>query len=261
MIRVFVSGATGNVGSQLVRAVVKSEDLDLAGGFCTEEGAELGKAKSGEPVSGTSDLASGLEAAKADVVVDFTSARIIMDNLKIYAGAGVDAVIGTTGFTGEMLAEARELASGSGVRWAVISNFGLGVNLLLEFLKTARKHYPYVGVVDRHPARMANAPSGTAMTIARALAEGPEGNVQSQEVLPGVLGGKEQGVPILSQRLPFPGPYSEHEIVLARQDEVIRVNIQDFSSLVYVDGVFLALRKISAFPAGTLVTEFSEFND
>ena len=43
MIRVFVSGATGNVGSQLVKAILKSEDLELAGGFCAEEGVELGE--------------------------------------------------------------------------------------------------------------------------------------------------------------------------------------------------------------------------
>ncbi|MFP4482913.1 MAG: 4-hydroxy-tetrahydrodipicolinate reductase [Thermovirgaceae bacterium] len=259
MIKVFVSGATGNVGSQLVKALVKSEDLDLAGGFCTEEGAELGSNKNGDTVYGTSDLTGGLNASGADVVVDFTSTRIIMENLRIYASAGVDAVIGTTGFSEQMLAEARELANGSGTRWAVISNFGLGINLLLDFLKTARKHYPHVSVIDRHPARMANAPSGTAVALARALSEGPQGNVQSQEVIPGVLGGKEQGVQILSQRLPYPGPYSEHEVVLGRQDEVIRINVQDFSSGVYVDGVFLALRKIGEFPRGTLVTEFSEF--
>jgi 4-hydroxy-tetrahydrodipicolinate reductase len=83
--------------------------------------------------------------------------------------------------------------------------------------------------------------------------------VQSQEVIPGVLGGTEQGVQILSQRLPYPGPYSEHEVVLGRQDEVIRINVQDFSSSVYVEGVFLALRKIGEFPPGTLVTELSAF--
>lgn len=259
MKRVFVAGATGNVGSQLVKALVQSRDLDLAGGFCTEEGAELGRNKNGDIVYGTSDLARGLDGSRADVVVDFTSTRIIMENLRVYAAAKVDAVIGTTGFTEQMLDEARELASGSGTRWAVISNFGLGINLLLEFLKAARKHYPHVSVVDRHPSRMANAPSGTAVTLARALSEGPQGNVQSQEVIPGVLGGTEQGVQILSQRLPYPGSYSEHEVVLGRQDEVIRINVQDFSSSVYVEGVFLALRKIGEFPPGTLVTEFSAF--
>ncbi len=259
MTRVFVAGATGNVGSQLVKALVQSGDLDLAGGFCTEEGAELGRNKNGDVIYGTSDLAKGLDGSGADVVVDFTSPRIIMENLRVYAAAKIDAVIGTTGFTEQMLDEARELASGSGTRWAVISNFGLGINLLVEFLKTARKHYPHVSVIDRHPAQMANAPSGTAVTIARALSDGSEVSMQSQEVIPGVLGGKEQGIQIFSQRLPYPGPYSEHEVVLGRQDEIIRITVQDFSSAVYVDGVFLALRKIGDFPQGTLVTEFSAF--
>jgi len=259
MTRVFVAGATGNVGSQLVKALVQSGDLDLAGGFCTEEGAELGRNKNGDVIYGTSDLAKGLDGSGADVVVDFTSTRIIMENLRVYAAAKVDAVIGTTGFTEQMLDEARELASGSGARWAVISNFGLAINLLMDFLTTARKHYPHVSVIDRHPAQMANAPSGTAVTIARALSDGSEVSMQSQEVIPGVLGGKEQGIQIFSQRLPYPGPYSEHEVVLGRQDEIIRITVQDFSSAVYVDGVFLALRKIGDFPPGTLVTEFSAF--
>ncbi len=51
----------------------------------------------------SADLASGLRESSPDVVVDFTSTVVLMNNLRVYADAGVDAVIGTTGLTdGEM---------------------------------------------------------------------------------------------------------------------------------------------------------------
>ena len=105
---------------------------------------------------------------------------------------------------------------------------------------------------------MANAPSGTAATLAGIAAEGPKGEVESHEVFPGVMGAMISGVPVTSQRFPYPGPYSEHEVTLARQDEVIRVTVQDFSSEIYMDGIFLAVGKVGDLPRGTLARSLKE---
>lgn len=141
---------------------------------------------------------------------------------------------------------------------AVIPNFGLGIALVMEFLEKARQFYPYVSIVDRHPARMANAPSGTAAMLAEGVSEGLMGEVASKEVFPGVMGAKIRGVQTISQRMPYPGPFSEHEITLGRQDETIRVTVTDFTSGVYLDGIFLAIKKVGESPRGTLIRTLDE---
>ncbi len=114
-------------------------------------------------------------------------------------------------------------------------------------------------ILDRHPATMANAPSGTAAMLAKhAAATGSLGEVQSREVFKSVLGGNIDGVPVHSERLPVPGGHSEHEITLARKDEIIRIEVRDFSSDVYVDGVFLVARTLPTLPPGTLLRSLRE---
>jgi len=260
MKRVFVAGASGNVGKLVVRRVMEKEDLILAGGWCHEAGQDLGLLAGGAPTGLISSpgLAAGISESKPDVVVDFTSSVILMDNLEIYAESGLDAVIGTTGLSNEDMQKVEEMVKSRKLRWTVISNYGLGINLVMEFIKKARKHYPYASITDRHHVNMSNAPSGTAAMLADAASEGPKGEVSSRETFPGVMGAVISGIPVTSQRFPYPGPYSEHEITLARHDEVIRRTVQDFSSDIYMDGVFLAVEKVGGLPKGTLVRTLSE---
>ena len=260
--KIFVAGATGNVGSCITKSIMQGSKYELVGGFCSETGMDIGEA-AGLKSSGLyciADLGFALHKSSPDIAIDFTSARVIMDNIKIYAREKVNAVIGTTGFDEAMMEETRDLAKGSGIRLAIISNFGMGMNFVMEFIRKVRAYYPYASIMDRHRADMANAPSGTAVTLAENAREGESGTTKSQEVIPHVLGGNLGGVQITSQRLPYPGPYSEHEITLGRPDEIIRITVQDFSSEVYLPGVFLAVDNLGTFPPGSVVTSLSEFN-
>ncbi len=262
MRRVFVSGASGNVGRLVVRNVIERDGFELAGGFCRECGEDLGTLAGLPPIGlrASRTLREGLEESRADLVIDFTSAAVLMANLEVYADLALDAVIGTTGLSAEDFLRVETLVSERGLRWAIISNYGLGINLVMDFLSRVRPYFPYVAISDRHHPAMANAPSGTAAMLAQAVSEGPEGPVESREVYEGVLGGKIAGIPVHSERMPYPAPFSEHEVVLGRKDEIIRITISDFTSEIYMDGVFLAAGRISSMPAGTLVRKLSEFN-
>lgn len=260
MKKIFVSGASGNVGKMVVGEVLSREGLELVGGYCREEGKDLGILAGTAPagIASTSDLSGGLRSAKPDVVVDFTSGTVLMDNLKVYAELGLDAVIGTTGLNDDDFAAVRKMVAGKGLRFAIIPNFGLGITLVMEFLEKARQFYPYVSIVDRHPATMANAPSGTAVMLAQSIPDGVKGEVASKETYPGVLGADIAGYQVISQRMPYPGPFSEHEITIGRNDEIIRMTVTDFTSAVYMDGIFLAVNKIGSTPKGTLIRKLAE---
>ncbi|MDR3164273.1 MAG: 4-hydroxy-tetrahydrodipicolinate reductase [Synergistaceae bacterium] len=259
MIRVFVTGASGNVGSTIVRSIGTVKDLQLAGGWCREAGSDLGTLAGIEPlgIAAAPSLDEGLAAAVPDVVIDFSSALLLEENLRSYIKAGLNAVIGTTGLTDEQLKPFEHEVAAKGFRWAVIPNYGLGISLVSDFIKNARQYYPYVTITDRHTKDMANAPSGTAAALALA-ASGPEAEVASKEVYPSVLGGQIQGARVFSERLPWPGPYSAHEITLARKDEIIRIVVEDHTSDIYMDGVFLTVKRIAEFPAGSFIRSLSE---
>jgi 4-hydroxy-tetrahydrodipicolinate reductase len=178
--------------------------------------------------------------------------------MKSYLNAGINAVIGTTGLTDEQLEPIKKEVAAKGLRWAVIPNYGLGINLVSDFIKSVRRYYPFVTITDRHTNEMANAPSGTAGALAASASEAPFGEIASKESYPGVLGGKIHGVLVFSQRLPWPGPYSEHEITLARKDEIIKIVVEDYTSDIYMDGVFLTAKNISSLPAGAFIRSLSE---
>lgn len=259
MTKVFVTGASGNVGATIVRTIQNKEGFELVGGWCKEVGEDLGKlAGIGEiGIKAAKDLASGLAEAKPDVVIDFSATPILKGNMETYLSLGLNVVVGTTGLTDADLAPVKEAVVAKGLRWTVIPNYGLGITLVSEFIKKAREFYPYITIMDKHTKDMANAPSGTAASLAKA-ANGAEGEVASKETYAGVLGAKIEGVPVFSQRLPWPGPYSSHEITLARQDELIVIEVQDYTSDIYMDGVFLTAGKLMSFPAGTFLRALSE---
>ncbi|MCK9437674.1 MAG: 4-hydroxy-tetrahydrodipicolinate reductase [Synergistaceae bacterium] len=263
MIKVFVSGASGNVGSTVIRTIQTTEGFELVGGWCLEGGEDLGvlaKIKTlGIVASG--DMDKGLTEAKPDVVIDFSAATVLEENMKLYLKHGLNVVVGTTGLTDEQLDPYKKEVAAKGLRWAVIPNYGLGISLVSEFIKKAREFYPFVTITDQHTNEMANAPSGTAQALAKAASAGEMGEVRSKEVYNGVLGAKIEGVQVFSQRLPWPGPYSAHIITLARKDELIKISVEDHTSDIYMDGVFLTAGKIGKAPAGTFFRGLAEVMD
>ncbi len=260
MIRVFLAGASGNVGRTIVRTIREVDGLELVGGWCKEAGEDLGKLAGIEPsgVIATDDIEKGLAASSPDLVIDFSATQALENNLRTYLKHGLNVVVGTTGLSDEQFEPFRKEVAAKGLRWAAIPNYGLGISLVSQFIKEARKYYPYVSIVDQHQEKMANAPSGTAAALAKAASEGATGEVASRETYPGVLGAKIAGVQVLSQRLPWPGPYSGHEITLGRKDEIIRISVQDYTSDIYMDGLFLTARRIASFPAGAFVRDLAE---
>jgi len=257
--KIFVSGASGNVGKTILRTMQGLDWAELVGGWCKEEGEDLGELAGIGPlgIKATNDLKAGIEASHPDIVIDFSATPVLPGNLKIYAEKKLNAVIGTTGLTDEDLEPFIKEVKEKGLRWSVIPNYGLGISLISEFIKKVRQYYPYISIIDRHFPGMANAPSGTAASLAKAFAN-DQGPVESREIYPGVLGAKISGVPVFSQRLPWPGPYSEHEVLLGRKDEIIRISVEDHTSDIYMDGVFLTLKKLPEMSPGTFVRELSE---
>ncbi|MDD2714930.1 MAG: 4-hydroxy-tetrahydrodipicolinate reductase [Candidatus Wallbacteria bacterium] len=111
---------------------------------------------------------SGIEAA-----IDFTLPKSVLENVKTYASAGTNVVIGTTGW-GEHLQEVKKIVSeaGTGMIWS--SNFSVGVNLFYQMVEAAAQIADNVPEYDvflheLHHNRKQDSPSGTAKTLANLL--------------------------------------------------------------------------------------------
>ena len=114
-LRIAVAGASGRMGHMLIEALRASDDCRLAGALDiasspaigNDAGAFLGVA-SGVPV--TADLKAGLEHAQ--VLIDFTRPEGTLAHLKACRELGVNAVVGTTGFSDAQKAQVADAVSG-----------------------------------------------------------------------------------------------------------------------------------------------------
>ena len=166
MTKVIICGAFGRMGTTIAQMVLENPELEFAGGVDIREGELHGK-----PVVTSEKLGEFIDAAKPDVMIDFTVAAATMVNAKIAAAKGVALVIGTTGFTPEQDAELLEAIKNVPV--VKTTNFSVGVNIFWELVREAAQRLgDYdIEVIEAHHRHKKDAPSGTAKTILRVLEE------------------------------------------------------------------------------------------
>src|ERR1044072_7676099 len=97
------------------------------------------------------DQGDGLFAASdagAEVIVDFTTPDVVMDNLHWCVEQGISAVVGTTGFTEQRLERVRTwLSHKPEVGVLVAPNFGIGAVLMMQFATKAARHFESVEII------------------------------------------------------------------------------------------------------------------
>ena len=247
--RVGVLGATGRMGRATCRAVLDAPDLDLVAvvARATGVGRPLRELVPGAPdglVVGE-DL-SELLAAEAEVVVDFSRPEATAAAVEGLLGEGVHLVSGTTGLSPEVMDDLGSLAGkpdhGNAV-WA--PNFALGAVLAMHFAAVAGRFYPAAEVIELHHQGKADAPSGTALRTARAVAAArkPEGQWSGSESVPGVRGGEVDGVRVHSVRLP--GLVAHQEVIFGGQGEVLTLRHDSLDRSSFMPGVLLAVQAVT----------------
>jgi 4-hydroxy-tetrahydrodipicolinate reductase len=259
-VRVGVLGATGRMGLATCKAVLDAPDLDLVAAVAraTGVGQPLGDLVPGAPeglVVGE-DL-SDLLAAEAEVVVDFSRPEATAAAVEGLLGEGVHLVSGTTGLPPDVMDELGNLAGkadhGNAV-WA--PNFALGAVLAMHFAAVAGRFYPAAEVIELHHQGKADAPSGTALRTARAIAAGWEqasGSGAGRESVAGVRGGEVDGVRVHSVRLP--GLVAHQEVIFGGQGEVLTLRHDSLDRSSFMPGVLLAVRQVGTRPGLTVGLE------
>ena len=175
--RVVIAGAGGRMGRTLISAIAATEGMTLAGAVDAPDSAVIGR-DSGElaglgpnGIMVTSDVAPLLKAA--DGLIEFTIPAVTLAFAELTAAAGLVHVIGTTGHSAEEEAIIAKAAS----RAIIVKsgNMSLGVNLLAALTKRVAKTLGEdydIEIVEMHHNKKIDAPSGTALLLGRAAAEG-----------------------------------------------------------------------------------------
>ncbi|MEO6793812.1 MAG: 4-hydroxy-tetrahydrodipicolinate reductase [Mycobacterium sp.] len=238
--RVAVLGAKGKVGATMVAAVRGTDDLTLS--------AQVD----------AGDALSLLTESDTEVVIDFTHPDVVMDNLKFLIDNGIHAVVGTTGFTQERLAQVRSwLAAKPGVAVLIAPNFAIGAVLSMHFAVQAAKFFESVEVIELHHPQKADAPSGTATRTAALIAEARKGLPPNPDAtstgLPGARGADVDGVPVHSVRVA--GLVAHQEVLFGTMGETLTIRHDSIDRTSFVPGVLLAVRRVAEFPGLTIGIE------
>ena len=156
--KLVIAGGTGRMGQTLLRLIEENEkDFSLAGVLSEE----------------TSDVDIKTAFAKAEAIIDFTAPEASVAYAETAAASGLIHIIGTTGFSAPQDQRIEKAAA----RTAIVKsgNMSLGVNLLSALVKqAAAKLGPDfdIEIFEMHHRNKVDAPSGTALMLGRAAAEG-----------------------------------------------------------------------------------------
>ncbi len=244
MTRVTIIGAAGRMGRELCRAALETQGMELAGGTVEPDAPELG-ADLGELCgAGKTDVAATeTPPGAAGVLVEFTTPEATVEHLSY----GLPHVIGTTGLSDEQLSKVEGAAKNAPI--VLAPNMSVGVNLLRAVVRDlAAKLEGYdIEVVEAHHRNKKDAPSGTALFLAQAAAEGRDERLENVAVYGREgLSPREPGE-IGIHALRGGAVVGEHRLVFYSDGEEVEVVHRALSRRTFADGALRAAK----FAAGT----------
>ena len=245
MIRVGVLGAAGRMGREICRAVAAADDLELV--------AAVDPNNAGLEAEGLLVSATVEHLADVDVAVDFTLPSTVMPNVRWCLRNGVHAVVGTTGLTPADLEELRAAATADTANCFVAPNFALGAVLLLRFAAEAARYFDAAEVIELHHDGKADAPSGTAIATARAIAAARASDWSAPEAVgqyAGARGAEVDGVRVHAVRLP--GLVAHEEVLFGGPGQTLSLRHDAVDRAAFVPGVLLAIRAVADRPGLTV---------
>ena len=176
MLKSIVMGASGRMGKRITHVINETDEIELVGAVESKDHPDLGK-DAGEiaglgrlNVEITDNLSEVVNSG--DVVIDFTNHIVSMEHLRITAEGKTPIVIGSTGFTTQEMDEVKKLSRN--IQCVLAPNMSTGVNLVFKIVEDVARvlgdEYD-VEVIEAHHRFKKDSPSGTAMRIARIIAE------------------------------------------------------------------------------------------
>ncbi|ERS52473.1 MULTISPECIES: 4-hydroxy-tetrahydrodipicolinate reductase [Corynebacterium] len=234
-IKVGVLGAQGRVGKAIVEGVNAEDDLELV--------AEISRG----------DELQQLVDNHAEVIVDFTQPDSVMGNLEFCIANGIHCVVGTTGFDKERLDQVEQWTRQEGAGNVLIApNFAISAVMTMVLAKQAAKFFETAEVVEFHHPTKLDAPSGTAIHTAEAIAQArrdaelgemPDATEKSLE---GARGANVDGIPVHAVRTR--GMVAHEEVIFGAQGQSLTIRQDSYDRSSFTPGVLVGVREIAQHP-------------
>jgi 4-hydroxy-tetrahydrodipicolinate reductase len=247
-VRLLIAGAGGRMGRALVRAVAETQGFAVAGAFESEGSPAIGR-DAGE-LAGLGALGMKIVAdpepllKHADAIIDFTVPASSLALAQLAAGAKLVHVIGTTGFSA---ADEKQIAKAARSTVIVKSgNMSRGVNLLAALVRQVAKTLGDefdIEILEMHHRKKVDAPSGTALLLGQAAAEGrgtylEKRKVASREGHTGERGSGDIGFATLRGG----SVVGEHSVIFAGPSERIELTHRAEDRAIFASGALAAAR-------------------
>lgn len=244
-IKVLVHGAAGRVGQEVVRAVCQDPETMLVGAVDVKISGDTLNLPDGKGVVPfMADLKSAIATCQPEVIVDFTIAKASMPMVRTAARSGVNVVIGTTGFSPAELEEMKKLAEANEIGIIAAPNFALGAILMIHLARIASKFMEHAEIIELHHDKKLDAPSGTSLLTAKAMAE-----ARGKPFLPPSVGehsasrGQDiSGIDIHSIRMP--GFMAHQEVIFGAAGQTLSIRHDTINRECYMPGVMLAVKSV-----------------
>ena len=256
MTRIAITGAAGRMGKNLLQAVLDADEVELTAAIINPNssliGADIGELVGAGKVgvSAVGNLAEVLD--DFDVLIDFTTLELTLQNLETCRQNGKKVVIGTTGFNDKQ----KSLIAAAGESTAVVfaPNMSVGVNLSFKLLALAAEvlgdDYD-VEVIETHHRHKVDSPSGTAMRLGEVVAEalgrdlnecavyGREGQIGPRSV-------KEIGF----ETIRAGDVVGDHTVLFANEGERLEITHKASSRMTFAKGAVRAAAWLNAVDCG-----------
>jgi 4-hydroxy-tetrahydrodipicolinate reductase len=244
-LRIGISGIRGRMGREIAALAANDQRMTVIGGLsrqaCTADS---------EP-NGVRLFADAMELLpEVDALIDFSAPAGTAAYATACASASVPIVCGTTGLDIAQMAILRSAAERVAVFHA--ANMSPGVNAALAVLPTlvrALQDYD-VEIVEAHHRHKVDAPSGTALALARAIAEAGGGDLDGRVRLGSEGSSRRDPDEIGIHAIRAGGNPGEHTVILASEGEELRLSHRAFSRASYAQGALRAARLIVGQPPG-----------
>ena len=236
MTRIIMHGANGRMGKVIAGLLAADDDAKIVAGV------DIAPGDAAFPIY--TSLADVKE--EADVIIDFSSAKIVDQLLEVAAEKNLPVVLCTTGLSEEQLNNVRDKAKQIPILKS--GNMSLGINTLTGLLKDATKVFGEAGydieIVERHHNQKLDAPSGTAIMLADAINEAAGGQyeyIYDRSQRREKRDKKELGISAVRGGT-IPGT---HEIIFAGPDEVIEIRHIAYSRSIFGNGAISAAKYLA----------------
>ncbi len=253
--KIVIAGVTGRMGQTLIESVLADESLTLHAAIDRvgspkigqDAGAQFGK---NTGVKVISDIATALKGA--DVLIDFTRPEASLQYLEACQKANVKHVIGTTGFTDAQKANIHVASKHIAIVFA--PNMSVGVTLLIDLVEQAARVLSDgydIEVVEMHHRHKVDAPSGTALRLGEAAAQGLGQDLKDCAIYAreGVTGEREAGK-IGFATLRGGDVVGDHTVVFAGIGERVEITHKASSRATFALGALRAAKFLAAKKSG-----------